>query len=511
MDTDYRLLGQEPVSEGEPWGKDIRYEDGFSELQSEIDKLASPGLRDSFKWETVAGLASRILKEQSKDLLVGSYLSAALVHMNGARGLETGSLIIRDLITTYWESLYPSKKRMKGRTAALAWWVEKTEAALDSGKAWGLDSETRNLIIGHMKATDDFLITRTTDFSLLPLVRKVEKLIPEDRPHKNNAIRQAPEQAGPGPSEPVDMTMVSADELMKSLIPVFQKIKQSSKIVNDDKDDNPQAYRWLRFSIWESLTTLPDAKDKVTRIPPPDPRILSRIESLCRAEDWKGLVLSSESALYSSRNLFALDLNRYSFEALSKLGGKYQNAGNVVAAETFHFANRMGGVEHLMFSDKTPFADDKTKEWLNSLRNDGARDTSPPILKNTADMFVVEDDITRIRERLKKGARLSDVVALFQDRIRSGTSEKEILRLRTELAAVLGEAKQGKMAAVQMELVLDTVNRHRLGTWDPDFAFDTLKRVYRTVKSYPDVRGVIKADNILSELAKINMVEAMKL
>jgi len=38
--------------------------------------------------------------------------------------------VYRDLLERYWDNLYPPKTRMRGRLGAIAWWMEKSEAAL---------------------------------------------------------------------------------------------------------------------------------------------------------------------------------------------------------------------------------------------------------------------------------------------------------------------------------------------------------------------------------------------
>ena len=57
---------------------------------------------------------------------MASYLAAGLVITEKVNGLDSGLQVIRDLVETYWDKLYPAKKRMRGRLGALTWWLETT-------------------------------------------------------------------------------------------------------------------------------------------------------------------------------------------------------------------------------------------------------------------------------------------------------------------------------------------------------------------------------------------------
>ena len=65
-------LGNTPISTDLPSGEDVRYEPEYEALQSEIDKLSSPTSQGATDWDKVVGLATTILAEKSKDLLVAS-------------------------------------------------------------------------------------------------------------------------------------------------------------------------------------------------------------------------------------------------------------------------------------------------------------------------------------------------------------------------------------------------------------------------------------------------------
>ena len=58
-------------------------------------------------WKPVLQLAPPLLLHQSKDLEIASWLTEALVRAEGFTGLRDGFRLMRGLIETYWDDLYP--------------------------------------------------------------------------------------------------------------------------------------------------------------------------------------------------------------------------------------------------------------------------------------------------------------------------------------------------------------------------------------------------------------------
>jgi len=125
---DISELGRHPISVDKPAGVDIRYDPAFDELQTEVDKLSSPAAAGSVNWEKVCRFASEILMNRSKDLVAAGYLAVSLIYRRRNDGFAMGLNLYLDLLEHFWEELYPSKLRARGRIRAIEWWAEKTEA-----------------------------------------------------------------------------------------------------------------------------------------------------------------------------------------------------------------------------------------------------------------------------------------------------------------------------------------------------------------------------------------------
>ena len=157
MNTDLLSLGKIPISSDQPTGLDVRYDPDFEELQAEIDKLSSPSAAGGMDWNKVTSLSSAILTRKSKDILVASYLAVAQIHTSQMEGMAVGLQIYHDLLATFWEDLYPPKKRMRGRLGAIEWWLEKTETVLKVLKPGPLPPEEIERLKENLRQIDTCL------------------------------------------------------------------------------------------------------------------------------------------------------------------------------------------------------------------------------------------------------------------------------------------------------------------------------------------------------------------
>ena len=112
-DQDLSRLGSTPIPGPAPAGSDAKGDDAFRELKAEVGKLTA--VDPTVDWGKVVSLATDLLRNTTKDLLVASFLTAGLLEKNGYPGLITGLGVLRDMVESHWEGLYPSKSRKIGR------------------------------------------------------------------------------------------------------------------------------------------------------------------------------------------------------------------------------------------------------------------------------------------------------------------------------------------------------------------------------------------------------------
>jgi type VI secretion system protein VasJ len=121
-------LGSQPIPGDNPAGAPARYEEAFTRLEAEMSKLENPS-GGEVDWKTVIDDASAILREKSKDLLVGAYLARGLQQQHGVEGLAAGLAVLQGMTTTFWDGLQPSRPR--ARRGALEWISERAAVLLE--------------------------------------------------------------------------------------------------------------------------------------------------------------------------------------------------------------------------------------------------------------------------------------------------------------------------------------------------------------------------------------------
>nr|WP_250886352.1 type VI secretion system protein TssA [Pseudomonas brassicacearum] len=104
----------EPISAESPCGPDLRYEpeyDQLRELRREDDTSLPTGVwQSSIKralWPDLERLATTLLLERSKDLMISAWLGEAWLHMAGLEGLPGSLALVAGLCERYPGQLHP--------------------------------------------------------------------------------------------------------------------------------------------------------------------------------------------------------------------------------------------------------------------------------------------------------------------------------------------------------------------------------------------------------------------
>ena len=518
-------LGKNPISGGSPVGIDARYEPEYEALQNEIDKLTSPTSQGGINWDTVVQLGTTILAEKSKDILAASYLCVALIQTQGADGLESGLIIYRDLLENFWDTLFPVKKRMRGRLNALVWWKESIISALKSFSSGGISLATDQIqrINEAIDAIDSFLAEHVDDApSLRQLQESIANLQPEDVTEEGEekeaettepATRQA-DAVKPSETEAIrdeqSAGMAGADP-EKVLNSGLDALKHAASLYMKSDPSSPMGYRLIRFAAWFPVKVLPPAQDGKTRIPGPMAEIRNALKNLYQQKEFKNLLESAESRV--GQFLFWLDLSRYVAQALESLN--YLDAYQVVVDDTAMYVGRLSGIENLAFSDGSPFADDDTKEWLKEITMKGAGDTEggniiSPMSSGDSEEAKIAD-IVAAAQVLVKEKKIAEGVALIEENLVRESSHKARFLWRIALIRLLVSAKKARLALPHIWEVLHDIEKHELDTWDPDLVLKALGQVHATLKAQTDKDLQDRATEAMDHIARLSPVAALRL
>ncbi len=525
MTADLATLGKEPIPGDNPVGSDVRYEPDFEALQTEIDKLASPSASGQVDWQQIVETAARILSDQSKDLTVASYLAVGLLHIRKVDGLDEGIQVLTDLMESYWDTLYPPKKRMRGREGALTWWLERTEAELQKIKPDPLPADQVERLHANLKRIDAILMEHMPDPPLLrPVQRRVEAFAVQKTDESSEPTPPSPEQVPPAPqaasrpaaSKPpahtqAATTVASDQDAMRAADAAFQSLRQPSLFLLQSDLKNPLAFRYRRIASWAQVDTLPPSTDGATQIPPPPPQDMETLSELRDEGNWPALIQNAEQKL--SQYIFWFDLNRYVAEALNSLGADHKKALTAVCQETAYLVQRLPGITALGFNDETPFADIQTRKWLESIAL-GEAVAQAPSTSGSVTGTIQDDRFSAILEKARAMARkrkLVDAINLLQQEMVQSVSRRQKMRWRLAIAQVLLGVKKQELALPHLEQILSDIEEFHLEAWDPPLAMEGLNAAWRGFGSQSANEHKARAAALLHRIAKIDPAEALRL
>jgi type VI secretion system protein VasJ len=500
-------LGKTPISDEQPTGIDVRYEPELDALQSEIDKLSTPSADGKgIDWDKVIKMGSAILEKKSKDILVASYLATALVHTRNIEGFCTGVSILKDMVEIYWDNLFPTKKRLRGRFNALEWWMSRTETYFVNNGPAAVSKETMAHVIDQIKALNQALADKSDNAPMISRLLDCVNRWPvqAEQPGSDPAVAEKERPELPATPQGSD-TGASLDPAVLIEQSLTQLVKGAVGLLEKDLA-HPAIYQIIRTSAWLNVDRLPLAEDRVTPIPAPDPVFRQSIEGLFAARDYESVIKETEVRI--GQYLFWLDLSRLSAQALEELGPKYQRAQESICQQTALFVGRLKGIEKLSFSDGTPFADAKTRRWLKDISLDSSREPD----FDRADESVQEiSKITEQARALLKEKKTATALALFQKQLQSADSGKSSLVWRMALVRFLLDADQFDLAYANQKVVLQQVDKYLLDKWDPSLALNALVVVYSCLNVAKDEEIRSKATQILDRIARLNPLMALDL
>ena len=521
---DILSLGKEPIKAEQPAGADVRYDPLFENLQAEVDKLSTPSAVSAVDWGKIVNLSSEILAQKSKDLLVASYLAVALIYTRKFEGLAIGFKVYRDLLEQFWETLFPPKARMRGRLGAFEWWAEKTEMALSQLKQVPLAQDQLLLLDENLEKIEQFLRQNIEELPALgPLHEYLNSLTAlSKKPEQPKASTPAPVEAAkevtpPKPPETkkaeIPAEISSPQQAQEVMNQGLQKIREATAYLRKEDLSNPAAYRWTRMAIWSRVETLPQPTNGRTFFPPPAPFIRDPLNDLRTKGNHEALVRSAEENI--SQNIFWMDLNCWVAEALARMGSQYEKAREAVGQETAFFIHRLAGIEELLFSEGTPFADPETKQWLKGIALGtgfmAAGSSSPPGSASAVqDEDLMKNEVEEAQALIKKG-KLLEAVERLQQKLRINFSQREKLLWRLALSQLLVSANQVKLALPHLEQILQDIDDYRVEEYDPMVALKSLKLVWLGLDSQTDQESKKKAAEVMHRIAKIDLAEVIRL
>jgi type VI secretion system protein VasJ len=273
-------------------------------------------------------------------------------------------------------------------------------------------------------------------------------------------------------------------------------LANAAAIIAGQSPHVPLVCKLNRLAAWLPVTELPPAEAGRTVLPAPDDQELQALKRLYASRSWADLLEFTESLI--GRYLFWLDLNRYSWEALTQLG--HTQSGNTVAMETQMYAARLPGIENLAFNDGTPFADDDTRSWLKS-----GVDTGGQALPSKPGLA---DEISRARDFFS-GEPLNVSLKKISGELGRLPSGRERLVLKTGLCRILTELNQPRLAQSFAEDILLSIEQHRIENWEPELAVEGFAAAVYALRRANESEE--RVNSLLNRIAVLDPLKALDL
>ena len=489
-----------------PYGTDVKYDPIFENLKTEVLKLtAHSSLEGGVDWKSVKAWSLEILGTKSKDLTVASYLTLALFFLDGYGGLSDGIALLQKYIQDDWDGIFPPGARPRNRALTLEWLISRlapfVEIKAPEPFEIALLAPLRDQLSAFQEGVRQRLMNDAPSFSDLTsaLGAYLEDL--KESPASGNGSAaaaapvseaqraQAPEAAA-RPAEPAVTVApgTPADEIagrIRALIPALR----------DADPTSPTPYRLLRSLKWDAAVEPPldpnSPNPGTTRIPPPRAQQRTALENMLAAANWAALLPASEGAFQDAGGTFWLDLHRYTAAALEGLGAT--RAADAVKDETARLLGRLKTLSTLYFADRTvatdpkrpnertvertPFASEETRQWIETLKGDAAGEAAPSVLlpaaraAESSESALSSTDARTVQELLSK-QQSTAAFDLLQAAVDKAPNQRSRFRTRLAAARICLQANQAAWARALLETLLTESESFQFEDWEPETAAD---------------------------------------
>jgi type VI secretion system protein VasJ len=516
-------LSSLPIPGNNPAGTNIRLEPGFEAIELELSKLDSFTQDDPVAWARITETAKQVLMSESKDFLVACFLTRSLCETDLIGGLNQGILITKGLVESFWEDAYPPKKRIRGRSQAFEWLVEKCQPLLEGHQPDRVDLERIKDLESNLSVLDELLLNRMAqnapNFSeLRSSVHRISQSLETDH---QSSDKVAPAGGGNAPSQPsthdlpVEVTSRPSGTVShnKDVMVAYrlcqEQLDLASQFLANKNPLDPERFRINRFITWLGVNQLPPSVESKTQLRPPSQDRLDHYQSLYREQRWLELVAEIEKSLVRAPYWF--DGQRMVAEALKKLDASI--ALGIVQQAARDFFNRFPGIIDLKFSDDSCFVNEKTKFWLQGLnRASSIEDNRAALIIDTTGISAEWEESYAQANGLADENKIREALALFQAGVSRSTSLREQALWRFNQARFCSEQGLTELAMPLLEDLDGQMIQMGIEEWEPNISKHVLELLIRCYF----VKGVAEENLALLEryrarLCKLDLALAFDL
>jgi type VI secretion system protein VasJ len=499
-------LGTTPIAGANPAGVSARYEPEFEKLAAEIAKLESIEGRNSIKWDIIVESGITLLSTKTKDLLVSSYLTLGLLQEDGYPGLAAGLTACKNILTTFWENVFPEKTRLRARAQALQWMAERVTPALrDRSSASKSDKDPLAAAVAALTeiatiAGQKFEEGGPSFGEFQSAVQDKLYSVPADEPPPSGEPAASPgsgqDAVAAAPPAAAQREIDSPDAAREVLTEMKERRIKAATVLREANPADPFPYRLLRAIVWEDLLEAPPAKEGVSEQSGGDLSFAGQMEEKLEKGDHAAVIADCESKLVADR--LWLDSNFYLHRAMEGLGKPYAAARRTVAAEVVRIVRSCPALLEIKFSDGTPMAGEPTRLWI-------LHELSALPTKSAAPAGALETALGEARKLVAR-KNFPEAAALLQKELRSAPNRRDRFLGRLYLARLCAEAGRGDLALPQFEGLDEEGRKFALEEWEPSLAAEVARELWRCHKASPTPE---KAAEFYGRLCRLDLGAAL--
>lgn len=539
MDKELYSELAKPFAGEQPAGVDASTSTEFEAIEDELDR--AQGLNfDAIYWENVRKNAFSILQKQSKDLRVVGYLTIALYEQEGIEGLTTGLQLFANMVNAdYWEDIYPKRKKRqdKARAAAFEWAASRIEKIVRDFQIEG-DSELPHLIrcadaytevnkalferLGENAPVNTYVFERLKSLrqhaqmrlqeleqlnsartdgdnqrqqkektSVTEQLKKgiksvTDAIIPNPKAKPQKPQQEVVEIPQVLPANPIEvdipshqaLSSISSDKIDKALGASRDTLLAVVKALRSVNSMDAWAFYLARTAQWMVLDELPASG---VMPPNPKPEQFEALETMSKNKQHGALVEQGER-LFSQGAIFSMKLHRLIANALEAQG--QQMSAQMVKICTQALVHRLPAIVQTQFSDKSPFLDPLTQNWLNRADTsaDGEIKTS-----QTGGTDVTNNNTPWAQAFNEALSLLSDGnfeegIAIFGQGIATAKGMRERTYWQLAQARFCMQAEHLDIALAQLELLEHQLSETMLNEWEPQLRVEIITQLLQCHK-----------------------------
>jgi|GEM_PF-1206511 len=504
-----------------PCGVSARDDPDYEWISEEIGKTQSMA-GGTISWSGVASRAYTILSEKSKDMALASYFAYAEFEVDGYRGLQYGLGLLDSLLEDYWEQCYPDVKRLRGRLGALEWMAALLEKAVVARSPTAAESEAILSVSSLLDAITEKLRLRfqgkEPDLGAIATAcRRYAADVKRATAGQSSAAAAttAPTVATTSSSGAVAQMHVSSEQdIGSALVHVHDLLLEAVTFLLEHDLKDERLYRLNRLAVWLSIEALPPHEDGVTQIGSSIVAEAEAFDMQLAGGHYEVLVRAAEECV--GRAPFWLDSHRYVAAGLAALGPLFAPARQAVLAGLGSFLLRFPDVLTMKFLDGVPFADEKTRLWIETevLPSSGASGNSAQTgVGGTQPVWEIA-----LREAKVLSSKGDDAGALelFSKGLSQSGRGRDRFMWALQRAAFSLTTGQVEAALAQYEQLEREGQARGLSQWEPDLAVQIYSGVLTCVDRFLEKRenvvlGMVpKVRDAFGRLCELDVAKAVE-